>query len=371
MLNRAFLALRAYGFGSQRAVPSLDGLRAISIVFVLIAHLAGTRHFPAHASFLEPLGQFGVRVFFVISGYLITSILLQEIGRTGGVSLRRFYFRRTLRLFPASYFLIAVVAVLAARGILSLSRADLAFALTYTMNYFDARGWPLGHLWSLAVEEQFYLVWPLTLRTLGPRRSRIVLAALIVLAPLFRLASPYVGPAFNFVIWSDALGSGCLLALCRSELAALPAYARLLASRWFFLVPLAAVAANYTPSTKIYWLFSETLMNLAIAASVDWAMRRPGGAVGRFLNLPAVSFVGVLSYSLYLWQQLFLNRNSASPYCAFPLNILLAVAMALFSYLVIEAPFLRLRMAIEQTRRRAPAVVAVGSEVPERTRALP
>jgi len=151
MLNRISLALRAYGFGSQRAIPGLDGLRAISIVFVLLAHLSGTRHFP-NSRWLMGLGELGVRVFFVISGYLITTILLEELGRKGTISLPRFYFRRAMRLFPAAYFLITVIAAIAALSLLRVDRRDILFAVTYTMNYNDARGWELGHLWSLAVE---------------------------------------------------------------------------------------------------------------------------------------------------------------------------------------------------------------------------
>src|SRR5439155_8329139 len=106
------------------------------------------------------------------------------------------------------------------------------------------------------------------------------------------------------------------------------------------------------PFTKIYWLCSETTMNVAIAVCVDWAMRNCDGKVGRLLNLPAVSFAGVLSYSLYLWQQPFLNRNSTSVYCAFPLNIILAIAAALLSYLIIEVPLLRLRVRLERLRAK-------------------
>jgi peptidoglycan/LPS O-acetylase OafA/YrhL len=348
MVKNLFVALRQFGFGTQRTVPSLDGLRAISIAFVLIAHLIAAGHLSGGLSRLGNLGEFGVRIFFVISGYLISSILLAELRRKGRISLPRFYFRRMLRLFPAAYFYILVIAVLAAKHLVSLERWDLLAAITYTMNYHEVRRWSLGHLWSLAVEEQFYLLWPLILRTLGQLRSVHFLIALVVVAPFLRLASPYVGPAFNFLVWSDALATGCLLAILREDLAANPRYARLLASRWFFLVPMAALVANYVPFTKISWLVAETVMNLSIAASVDWCMRNPDTVVGRFLNLPAVSFVGVLSYSLYLWQQLFLNPESVSPYCRFPLNILLAVAMALVSYLLIEAPFLRFRTAIER-----------------------
>jgi peptidoglycan/LPS O-acetylase OafA/YrhL len=265
-----------------------------------------------------------------------------------------------LRLFPAAYFYILVIAVLAAKHLVIVEHWDLMSAITYTMNFHDARGWSLGHLWSLAVEEQFYLLWPLTLRTLGLVRSTRFLIALLVVAPFLRLASPYVGPAFNFFVWSDALATGCLLEILREDLAANRLYARLLASRWFFLVPVLALAANYVPSTKVYWLVSETVMNICIVASVDWTLRKPETAIGRFLNLPAVSFVGVLSYSLYLWQQIFLNRASTSPYCAFPLNIILAVTMALISYLLIEAPFLRLRNAIESARAQWRAARCVG-----------
>jgi peptidoglycan/LPS O-acetylase OafA/YrhL len=348
MFKNPFVALRQFGFGTQRTVPSLDGLRAISIAFVLIAHLIAACHVSGALSHLGKLGEFGVRIFFVISGYLITSILLAELRRKGRVSLPRFYFRRILRLFPAAYFYILVIALLAAKHLVNLNRWDLTAAITYTMNYHEARRWSLGHLWSLGVEEQFYLLWPLLLRILGQLRSVRFLIALVVVAPFLRLASPYVGPAFNFLIWSDALATGCLLAILREDLAANARYARLLASRWFFLVPVAALVANYVPFTKISWLVAETVMNLSIAASADWCMRNPGTVVGRFLNLPAVSFVGVLSYSLYLWQQIFLNPESVRLYFAFPLNIILAVAMALVSYLLIEAPFLRFRTAIER-----------------------
>jgi peptidoglycan/LPS O-acetylase OafA/YrhL len=357
-LNRVCTALREYGFGTQRVVPSLDGLRAVSILFVLGGHLTGTRHFLSSLPWGGPLGEFGVRVFFVISGYLITSILLNEFARKGGVALSRFYLRRALRLFPAAYFLIAVVAVLAAKRFVRLERWDLEFALTYTMNFHQLRAWSLGHLWSLAVEEQFYLVWPVTLTMLGPSRSVRFLCGVLAVAPLLRQFIPYVGPAFNFAIWSDALATGCLLAILREPLSANRTYSCLLASRWFFLVPVAALAANIVPFTRIYWLVSETIMNVAIAASIDWAMRNSTSAVGRFLNQPTVSFMGVLSYSLYLWQQLFLNRYSNSTFCAFPLNIILALAAALASYLLIEAPILRMRAAFEAARPQRQQVKA-------------
>ena len=355
-----FETLKRYGFSDRRVVPSLDGLRAIAIGFLFIAHLSGTRGF-LNWPFLYRYGMFGVRVFFVISGFLITSILLNEIRKTGRISLPRFYFRRTMRLFPACYVLIAVTALLAMNGIVHLKRGDLLLAVTYTMNYRFVREWPLGHLWSLAVEEQFYLLWPATLMLLGRTRSIRVLIGVLGIAPLIRLALPLLGQAAAFLIWSDALASGCLLALLRQDLLRSAWYVRVLSSRWFVLVPAVALAANAVPFLKVSWLLCETIMNLAIAMSIDWSIRNPGTAVGRFLNWPATCFIGVLSYSLYLWQQPFLNRASQSLYCAFPVNVALAVATAMVSYLVVEAPLLRLRMAIErrwQAKKQAEAAAA-------------
>lgn len=361
MFNEIFVSLRRFGFGSQRSVPSLDGLRAVSIAFVLMAHLTGTRGFPSNLDGLAYLGQFGVRVFFVISGYLITQILVGELERKNDISLSRFYFRRTLRLFPASYVFIAVISILAAKHYISLSPRDVIHALTYTMNFDDRRGWPLGHLWSLGVEEQFYFLWPLTLRALRPTKSIRLLIFVVLITPVLRLLSPYVGVAFNFIVWADALATGCLLALLREDLFSNQSYRRLLSSKHFFIVPMLALAANYVPFTKLYWLFSETTMNVCIALCVDWAMRNYEGKVGRLLNLPVVSFVGVLSYSLYIWQQPFLNRTSSSHYCAFPLNIILAVTAAFLSYLCVEVPFLRLRARVETllARRASSAPVCV------------
>ena len=355
MWNRFFTALKTYGFSNQRGIPSLDGLRAVSISLVLLAHLTGTLDFPLKTSAfsrLGDLGEFGVRVFFVISGYLITSILQTEWRRTKNIRLSKFYLRRTLRLFPACYFLIVTTAVLVSAGLTQVNKWDFAFAAGYAMNFHENRAWPMGHLWSLAVEEQFYLLWPFTLKKLGELRASRLLLILVAVAPLIRLAYPILGASLNFIVWSDALATGCLLALWREQLYANPTYSKILSSRWFFLVPLAAFLANVIPFTKVRWLICETVMNVSIAITVDWCMRNATSAVGRFLNWPFVSFVGVLSYSLYLWQQFFLDRASTNAWNTFPLNLLLASAAALCSYLVIEAPFLRMRASIEKRMSR-------------------
>jgi len=109
-------------------------------------------------------------------------------------------------------------------------------------------------------------------------------------------------------------------------------------------------------------------MNIGLAVCVDWAMRNSRSLVGRFLNLPSVSFIGVLSYSLYLWQQFFLDRGQATLLNTFPLNLLLAVVCALGSYLLIETPFMRLRGTLERRlfpRSEPTAAVAAAAALPK------
>jgi peptidoglycan/LPS O-acetylase OafA/YrhL len=333
----------------RRGIPSLDGLRALSIGLVILAHLMGTRNFPIR-EFNERvaiLGTLGVRVFFVISGFLITSLLIGERGRTGQISLTRFYFRRSMRLFPAAYVLCLTVAALSSLSLLSLRPGDFLFASTYLMNFHHDRAWPLGHLWSLAVEEQFYLIWPAIFAYCTSVSARRVLYCVLLLAPVTRLLAVYVGPAFSFFIWADALATGCLLALIRPQLHANRNYLRLMQPAIFWVIPVTALFANFLPSYKVQWLAGDTLVNLCIAISVDWAMNHANSAVGRFLNWRVVSFVGVLSYSLYLWQQLFLNRYSSSTICSFPLNLFLLSGVALLSYFAIESPSLALRSRLE------------------------
>jgi peptidoglycan/LPS O-acetylase OafA/YrhL len=127
-----------------------------------------------------------VIVFFVISGFLITRLMLQEYTRNGQVSLKRFYARRTLRLFPALYAYIACVCLLWLAGVLHLHARDIWHSITYTVNFLPARAKPIGHLWSLSNEEQFYLLWPCAFVLLGPRRSGWLAVATILFGPVAR-----------------------------------------------------------------------------------------------------------------------------------------------------------------------------------------
>lgn len=269
-------------------IQGLDGLRAFSIALVLLAHVSGTRGFLAPVwlgSILHQfeLGMLGVRVFFVMSGFLITSLLLAEFNKSGTISLRHFYLRRTLRIFPPFYVYIAVVATCALGGLVSLRPGDLAHAVTYTENYHRDRAWHLGHTWSLAVEEQFYLLWPAVFRWLGLRRSVRVLSRYLLLAPAWRLTVSVLFPQARlgigetFFTTADSIATGCLLAILRPQLLESGRYRHAIDSRWFYLVPPALLAFNALGRfAKLDWLFCMAIQNLLIAGMIERLTRDTG-----------------------------------------------------------------------------------------------
>jgi peptidoglycan/LPS O-acetylase OafA/YrhL len=351
-------------------IPSLDGLRALSIALVLAGHLAGTRN--AYRSMPLNAG-FGVQIFFVISGFLITTLLLEEQANTGRISLKNFYIRRFFRIFPPFYAYIAAIAAVAAWGAVTLRPGDVLHSLTYTMNYHYDRSWWFGHIWSLSVEEQFYLLWPAILVAVGIRRGFLSAAAVILLSPAIRLGYWYllpnqhgaIGEAFPTI--SDALAAGCLLAGVRGRLGNMPRYVAFLKSPLFYVVPACAILARLLDERPRFSMaVGQTIVNIAIAITIDRFVRFPDTLGGRFLNLRPVAYIGALSYSIYLWQQPFLNRHSDSDLAAFPLNLALTAGASLASYYLIERPFLDLRRRLENRSRpieRAVSAAPAGRNV--------
>jgi peptidoglycan/LPS O-acetylase OafA/YrhL len=337
-------------------IPSLDGLRALSISLVLFSHCAGTRFFPSFVLFRQEIGHLGVRIFFVISGFLITTILLKELEDTGRISLKWFYLRRALRIFPAAYTYIGVLFFLTAMGWLTLETRDFIHAVTYTVNYEKAIPRLIVHLWSLSVEEQFYFLWPAVLLLAGRRRGLRIAAGVLAAAPVLRILTlvffPSMqwteGPSFQANV--DALAAGCVLAGIRDWLGSKPAYLDFLRSPVFLIVPVTVAAAffgQYAASIPFETL-SFSAMNIGIALCIDRSVRFESDFVGKVLNWEPLVFVGVLSYSIYVWQRPFLNNNSTSPISWFPLNLVLTAIFALSSYYMVEKPCLDLRKRIER-----------------------
>jgi peptidoglycan/LPS O-acetylase OafA/YrhL len=346
-------------------IPSLDGMRAISIGLVIFAHAASTQSAPAFLDrpVFTSLGNVGVRFFFLISGFLITTLLLRDIDRHGRVRLSTFYIRRVLRILPAAFFYIAVIWLLHLGGVIDLTFhqtsqthsasaiPDLLHALTFTANYQLDYNWYYNHLWSLSVEEQFYLIWPFALFFFGVRHGAWGALAVLVVVPFIRLlmylygSGPEIALSREFQAVCDSLAMGCVIALAYNRLVANALVARL--ARWP-AIPIAGlcIALGYAAAyvfRPLAYIAGQTLANLGIALLLLHVIGHPRTLLGRLLNSRPLVAIGVLSYSLYLWQEPFLYFQARSWPTTFPQNVVLAFAAATASYWLVERPFLALK----------------------------
>jgi peptidoglycan/LPS O-acetylase OafA/YrhL len=330
-------------------LPSLDGLRAISIVMVILGHLSGTRGFRQVDLGIGNYAHLGVVVFFVISGFLITSLLISEEAARRRISLKLFYARRTLRIFPASYAYLITLSLLCCGGAIKLPLINLVCAFTYTINYLPNHAWQVGHLWSLSVEEQFYLLWPFGFAVLKARKGRWAAICVMIVAVISRVANRLflVGTPFHdlpmFPMVADSLATGCVLALSRNWLEKKRWYLQLFHPIPSILLVVVILWLNRLAGYTLVNVFGTSVINIAVGLLIHRSVYHHSDAVGKLLNWRPLTFVGVLSYSLYLWQQLFLDRSSMSSFNAFPQNVVLAVGAAFASYYLIERPLLGFR----------------------------
>jgi peptidoglycan/LPS O-acetylase OafA/YrhL len=332
----------------------------------MAGHLVGTQGYPITLDWYRlifPSAHMGVKTFFVISGFLITYLLIREQRKYGSILLKRFFFRRILRIWPAFFGYVAFVAIFAALGWVVLKQGDLLHASTFTMNYHWVRGWPLGHIWSLSVVEQFYFLWPAVLALFGVRAGIRGAAAYVLVAPLVRVGIWYyfpdlrVGVAESFETVADNLAIGCILAATRDQLWAREGWRKFILSPWFVVVPLIVYASDHLEGFPSYgYPLGHSIENIGLALCLEWCLRNyPKRAFPRFVNHRILTAVGRMSYSLYLWQQMFLNRSAKSLLCAFPQNLLLAFAVASIAYWCRERhcmkirPYLASRMGMIRT----------------------
>ncbi len=325
--------------------PQLDGLRALAITLVVIYHVDPS---------LLPGGWIGVDIFFVLSGFLITSILERELRATSSIAIGNFYIRRILRLTPAFWLLLAVVACV---DVLSWRRVDglraVLLSATYLMNWNLAFNWYpqtlLGHSWSLAMEEQFYLVWPLVLRLFG-RRSPLVfifVAICMVIAWRLYLVCSGATPArtySGFDSHSDALLIGCALAFAKPSL---PLQSLILRFSWVPIAAILALALVLTIDSQLTQSFGLTL-TAVVAAWLLWATLHDDQIARLFSTAPAV-YTGRISYGWYLWHYPMISLGAhlterfghRAPFAA--AFATLAFVVAGLSHKYVETPFLRMK----------------------------
>ncbi|MDQ1496260.1 MAG: hypothetical protein QOG69_2743, partial [Actinomycetota bacterium] len=373
----------------QPRIPGLDGLRAIAVVGVLLYH-AGVRAVPG--------GFLGVDVFFVISGFLITSILLGDARRDGRLSLRSFYARRARRLLPALAAMLAVAGAFMARfhpGDLAQARGDIAAATGYVSNwwyvlhhrsYFAAAGRPepLQHLWSLAVEEQFYLVWPVLLAILLTMRARLRVITVVALAGALGSALwmrslaikgnvPFDTDSSRLYFGTDTHASALLLGAAAAAVMAgfanrkaqsgrrMPGVLRaaldIVGLAGVGVLVLAMHEVGYYTTPGLYR--GGFLLVAAIGVLVVAIASVPGGWLGRLLDLAPMRVVGARSYGLYLWHwPVFVYTRPGLDWplhgtIALAVRLAVTVALAEVSFRFVESPLRR-----RAVRTTSPAFVA-------------
>jgi peptidoglycan/LPS O-acetylase OafA/YrhL len=348
----------------KERLPGLDGLRALSVLAVIFYHLDAVGHFPAWTRPALQYGFHGVGVFFAISGYLITWLLLREEARGGGVSLRGFYFRRAMRILPPAYVYLAAVALAAALRPGAYPGLDgwadfTAAALFFRNLTYHAGSELTRHYWSLSIEEQFYLLWPLVFVLVPARRRFWLTAGLCLLAPAWRQLHMELFDAAK-LNWSradlryDQILVGVAFALARHE-GRFPALLGAAGRRAGTL--LAAAGAVYL--ALVVWggdlpgplrPGGELARLAALGLVIHLVGAGQGGGFLRALEWPALAWIGRLSYSLYLWQQLFCVPRTGWALEAWPANLAATFALAAASYYLVERPALRLRGRLQARR---------------------
>ncbi|MGH9769702.1 MAG: acyltransferase family protein, partial [Blastocatellia bacterium] len=338
-----------------RHIPALDGIRAIAVFLVIFYH-TGFEYAP---------GAQGVTIFFVLSGFLITWLLLGENERLGDISLKGFYRRRILRIFPAfyAYWLGVILLLVVTNKFILWPHAISSFF--YVSNYYNAiLGDPntaFSHTWSLAIEEQFYLLWPLAFWGLRRdlKKMTTFLVCLIgavwihraILLLAFKVDQAYFYAAFDTRI--DHLMVGCLAAVLLKRGALYSFWKAICSSLYAPLIVLALYVGSIRLNQSLpHWYrdgVGSAVEPLLIAMLMVQLISLSSTSAVKWIESPPMRYLGRISYSLYLFHPLtvspVMSRLSDKPLMAQSAAIALTVIVATISYYVVERPFLKLRNA--------------------------
>jgi len=337
-------------------IPGLDGLRALAVLIVMVAHL-GFEH-------IVP-GGFGVTVFFFISGFLITRLLLAESEKSG-IGLKNFYLRRFVRLYPALLFMLfGTVAIYGLTGIGGPTGTELTAGVFYFTNIFQVfvrattdglPFMPWTHLWSLAVEEHFYLIFPafMLLCRKNWRRAATVLSLILVAVPLWRTFImfgtdlPYAD--YNYMMTDarfDSLAWGCLLSVLLHLKGNLKAFKPLLGLIPAALAGIAILASFLIRDETFRYIARFTLQGAALFVLVlNFYYLKALSFVVNMMEWKWLAWIGQLSYALYLWHvpiyDLVHRAMDRGP-VSLLLTTVASFAISAVSFYIVEKPFVALR----------------------------
>ena len=355
-------------------IPGLDGIRALAALSVVFTHLSIYKTLQDNgilsASVINSInGAAGVQAFFVLSGFLITHLLISEYEKYGNISLYNFYIRRSLRIFPLYFLVLMLVCLAQYFGEQVANSKSILFATFYSYNFIP-KAWysgVLGHTWSLAVEEHFYLVWPFIFISLAPKFRNLarVLATFFIVSFFIALMLSnwqWLNETFFVKRWSFIAGAniaiGALLAMllsgedsnCRIKTLSSTSVAL------FFGVML-IFSEVWLKGTNYF--FTQYLRAMGFAVLVGWLFLNQNSFITRSLEIAPLSYLGKISYGIYMYQGFFL---STGPYRAtsqtWPpeqnIGLILLIIVAPLSYKYFEKPMLNMKSKLQRSSDSRP-----------------
>lgn len=350
-------------------LPGLDGLRGLAILLVIALHSAWFHIFPKRIGdalyrFTSPLGLFGVPIFFVLSGFLITHLLLQAERRHGSINLQHFWLKRFIRIGPPIVAYVAFICTYAWWRGITLSRMDIASILLFFRDLIS--GSPMtDHFWSLAIEAQFYLFWPLML-IIAPAGERLKMGCILLLAfPIIRLLGTLCLTRESFYFFTsflrfDFILAGCLLALSYPKWITLTlAYQQVVRLRLigvFLCITTVILTVQtdvpcmergmYSPSKQLFAEF-QTITGYSGVSLLLVSLLLNSGKVRSLFHTRVFTAAGLISYSLYVWQQFFMFAPGLPAWMGiFCVKLPITFLAGWISYRLLEKPFNGIRKSL-------------------------
>jgi peptidoglycan/LPS O-acetylase OafA/YrhL len=351
-----------------KRILGFDGIRGLSAIMVVFAHLSVWKFLADHG-LLKPAiapmlnGAAGVQAFFILSGFLITTLLITEIETTGTISLKHFFIRRSLRIFPLYILFLAIVTLIYCIDPKVTTKASLLYAYGYMYNFVPKSLYTsfLGHTWSLAVEEHFYLLWPFIFALFFKKHRTpllIVITLYLLSTPVLHAYLMSIGLSKNYFIarWtfiaSYNIAIGCLLAmlmLSGSAQATIQRYlsgrASLIVSGLLYVFP----ATVHSLSVSFDDIFSGYIRCIGITCAIGWLYNNQNSLAARCLEYPPLKYLGTVSYGIYMYQGLFLatgpGRHAGHlwPPTSQLTGLFLLIIVTPLSYHLFEKRFIRLK----------------------------
>lgn len=355
--------------GPPKHIAALDGWRAFAILMLLWGH--GTRgwiHLPFNTGFCA------VNFFFVLSGFLITYRLLTDYSVDQNIQFRKFYIRRIFRILPPAFLYLGVVLLLGLLGKIPVWAGEVVSGALFSRNYVGipaghaaGTGWFTGHFWSLAVEEHFYLLWPVALHLAKPKRAKWVAIGGIVACAAWRFGALHFGlgslPNVPFYFRTDtrfdALLIGSLLGVCYADTALRKTLSQLVARR-----DTAIILGLYVWVLLRMFEPADLKELFLVAGLLAVTSLHPESWLGTILQFAPIRWIGRISYSLYIWQQLFLTPEGLKPLGLLnrtPIDIVATFCLATLSFYLVEMPMINLGYRLSrrsESSKLVPSVVA-------------